>query len=619
MKKLFIWSISIILPFFSASQSGPAGIGNSANNELWLVAEGNSYIDAGVTPGGNNASIQQWTDISGNNNHAVHITTSLQPLLKTNEVNGFATLRFDGSNDRLLASGISTSNQLTLFVVVKHIGFTNINDGIVHAAPTGQAFSTDGDSKVVGMWTQVSDGRIWGRGVQSDGTIQSISKVSTLSTGQFYVITQDYDGSDINQYVNGSLAGAASYDGTLDSWTDFGVGRQGSETLNGDLAEIIVYTNHLNTAQRYIIQNYLAAKYNIGLSANDIYNEDEAGANNYDYEVAGIGRVDASNIQNDSQGSGAVRILNPSDLDNDEFLFWGHNNGDFEASNLSDVPGDVQARLDRVWRVSERNAANSASVDVGTVDLQWDLAGLEPVFTDDLRLIIDTDNDGLFSDETAISGATSLGGSIYQFANVPGGASGISDNRRFTLGTTDLSGTPLPIQLANFDAYPLNQSVAIQWATLTETNNSFFSIERSTNGEIWELVTKIVGAVNSNQLINYTFTDETPHPGISYYRLKQTDFDGQFTFSPIRSVNVDKFTNPNIRHYPNPVENNVTLEGNKAALSSISMYDALGKNISSLTTIVRHHNNKVTINLSRIDKGIYYVKTKTNTIKVFKK
>ncbi len=612
MKKLLLWFG--LFPLISQGQTGPAGVGNSTNNEIWLVAEENVYIDAGSTAGGNDASIQQWTDVSGNDNHAIQITTEQQPSLKTSEVNGFSALRFDGSNDRMLAAGISTSNQLTLFVVVRHNGLNHNNDGIIHAAPTGNAFSVDGNSKVVGMWTQVSDGVVWGRGVESDKTIQSISKVTALSTGQFYIISQDYNGSAINQYVNGAIAGTASYDGTLDSWTDFGLGRQGDETLNGDIAEIIVYTNSLNTAQRYIIQNYLAAKYDIGLTANDIYNEDEAGASNFDYEVAGIGRVDASNIQSESQGTGAVRMLNPTNLGNDEFLIWGHDNGDFEASNISDVPGDVQARLDRVWRVSERNAANSASVDVGSVDIRWDLTGLGPVFTSDLRLIIDTDNDGIFSDESPISGATNISGAIYEFSTI----SGLSDNLRFTLGTTNLSGTPLPIELASFETRVEDENVVITWSTVSEINNDFFTIERSENGNYWTAIDSMYGAGNSTQLLHYQYVDQYPIVGLSYYRVKQTDYDGQFSYSPVKSVHLQQLQQPDLLLFPNPTSKFLTIESGENKTSTLAIVNKMGEDVSHLIKVFSQSKHNIVIDVSALGSGIYVIKTATSIKKFYK-
>src|SRR5690606_2917465 len=118
--------------------------------------------------------------------------------------------------------------------------------------------------------------------------------------------------------------------------------------------------------------NYLSAKYGLALAANDLYTHDEVANGNFDFEMAGIGQVDGSNIHADAQGSGIVRMRNPTDLGNTEFLMWGHNNGVLEGVESSDVPPGVQARFERVWRVSEVNTSG-ISIDVGSIDMDWDL------------------------------------------------------------------------------------------------------------------------------------------------------------------------------------------------------------------------------------------------------
>lgn len=94
--------------------------------------------------------------------------------------------------------------------------------------------------------------------------------------------------------------------------------------------------------------------------------------------------------------------------------------------------------------------------------------------------------------------------------------------------------SPLPIDLLYFNARAERSLVSLEWATATEINNDFFTIERSTDGYNWQIMGYEMGAGNANQTLRYTFTDSNPLEGISYYRLKQTDFDGQFEyFAPV--------------------------------------------------------------------------------------
>jgi hypothetical protein len=112
--------------------------------------------------------------------------------------------------------------------------------------------------------------------------------------------------------------------------------------------------------------------------------------------------------------------------------------------------------------------------------------------------------------------------------------SGLSTFSDFTgLG----NGTPLPISLLDFNAYPVLEQVEIVWTTATEINNDYFTIERSKDGISFEELMKVQGAGNSNQILNYKELDSNPFEGTSFYRLKQTDFDGIYTYSDIRVVN----------------------------------------------------------------------------------
>jgi hypothetical protein len=101
----------------------------------------------------------------------------------------------------------------------------------------------------------------------------------------------------------------------------------------------------------------------------------------------------------------------------------------------------------------------------------------------------------------------------------------------------DNCGIALPIELISFEAnLNANNQVDIFWSTASEQNNDFFTIERSIDGLNWEIVATVAGAGNSTNRIDYAAYDLRPLSGISYYRLKQTDYDGAFEYSNIVSV-----------------------------------------------------------------------------------
>lgn len=114
---------------------------------------------------------------------------------------------------------------------------------------------------------------------------------------------------------------------------------------------------------------------------------------------------------------------------------------------------------------------------------------------------------------------------------------------------------PFPIELLYFTASAASQSVDLRWATASEINNDFFTLERSSCGRVFEPIGFVSSkAPNgySTQTLLYQWHDDQPLSGVSYYRLKQTDFDGTFDYSPIVAVRITEQRQNALRLYPNP-------------------------------------------------------------------
>ncbi len=119
-----------------------------------------------------------------------------------------------------------------------------------------------------------------------------------------------------------------------------------------------------------------------------------------------------------------------------------------------------------------------------------------------------------------------------------------------TWALTDLS-SPLPIELLSFTANTTEENtVKCDWITTAELNNDFFTIERGSSPQAFEEIGRIDGAGNSSEPNTYTFIDQTPLNGINYYRIKQSDFDGSFTYSKV--VAVKFFSSSQLQVMPNP-------------------------------------------------------------------
>lgn len=94
----------------------------------------------------------------------------------------------------------------------------------------------------------------------------------------------------------------------------------------------------------------------------------------------------------------------------------------------------------------------------------------------------------------------------------------------------------LPMELISFEVRNDGPAVLLDWATASETNTASFVVERSTELEQWKCILQRPAAGNSSSTIQYLAHDPAPLNGLSYYRLRQIDLDGAWSFGPVRSI-----------------------------------------------------------------------------------
>ncbi|HRE66146.1 MAG TPA: hypothetical protein PLX76_04480 [Cyclobacteriaceae bacterium] len=141
------------------------------------------------------------------------------------------------------------------------------------------------------------------------------------------------------------------------------------------------------------------------------------------------------------------------------------------------------------------------------------------------------------------------GGPTEWYVNRTGlSVANLSNN--FHVGSTNATNSPLPIQLLSFDALPEKESVKLNWSTASELNNDFFTIEKSRDGESFDEVSQVAGQGTTNAQSKYVSYDDEPWIGKTYYRLKQTDYDGTYTYSNLVLVVFDE--SPGLQVFPNP-------------------------------------------------------------------
>ncbi|MFH1197567.1 MAG: T9SS type A sorting domain-containing protein [bacterium] len=178
----------------------------------------------------------------------------------------------------------------------------------------------------------------------------------------------------------------------------------------------------------------------------------------------------------------------------------------------------------------------------------------------------------------------------------------------------------IPVELTSFTANFKNENVVLSWQTATELNNAGFDIERSYDMQCWNAIGYIQGNGTTTEISNYSFVD---FPSLTfqniYYRLKQNNFDGTYSYSSIIAV-TDKFTPTEFllnQNYPNPFNPTTTIEffiptSNRVTLK---VYDILGREVAELLIDVQKEAGKyvVEFDATSLSSGTYIYRLTAGT------
>jgi len=210
---------------------------------------------------------------------------------------------------------------------------------------------------------------------------------------------------------------------------------------------------------------------------------------------------------------------------------------------------------------------------------------------------------------------------VYNYADggmpgSPGFRNSYRPNMRFGFG----GGGALPIELLSFgvESNDLNE-VVVEWTTASQIINDYFTIQRSVGGYEWEDVTKITGCGSCNTQIDYSFIDRNPHIGLSYYRLMQTDYDGNFEIFPAQSVTVANDLTIGLHIIPNPAIDNIQLElvypdpTHREYNHDVRIYNTDGAEVYK--KFYMGELESFNIDIKKLKPGYYIVNTKSDQIK----
>ena len=167
-----------------------------------------------------------------------------------------------------------------------------------------------------------------------------------------------------------------------------------------------------------------------------------------------------------------------------------------------------------------------------------------------------------------------------------------------------ISEAPLPVTFASFEAMQMEEDVLVEWTTSFESNASYFEIERAADGRHFTPLGKIKARSESEEMAAYNFIDGSPFPGTSYYRIRQVDSDGQYTYTQVTSVNVDPVAGNALFVSPNPARDFLQINSaRKASWKRYRIFDMAGRMVQS--DILK---NDAGIPIGHLNTGIYTIR-----------
>ena len=174
-----------------------------------------------------------------------------------------------------------------------------------------------------------------------------------------------------------------------------------------------------------------------------------------------------------------------------------------------------------------------------------------------------------------------------------------------------------PVEWLGFNARLNANRVELEWSTAIEVNNDYFEVERSIDGMVFESLGKVKGAGFSSEQKDYHYIDQRPAIGPNFYRIKQVDFDGNLSYSSTVELNVSKDDLLQLRAYPNPATDFLTVETGGIAISQIKLVDTNGRIVLSQNNTTLETN--LTLRTSDLAAGVYILQVRDQAAHVYNK
>ncbi|MBL1213102.1 MAG: PKD domain-containing protein [Ignavibacteriae bacterium] len=168
----------------------------------------------------------------------------------------------------------------------------------------------------------------------------------------------------------------------------------------------------------------------------------------------------------------------------------------------------------------------------------------------------------------------------------------------------------VPVELTGFSASLVNGTVQLEWTTATETNNSGFSIEKSVDNVNFNSISFVDGNGTTAKTSNYSYVDTKVNSSNAYYRLKQIDFDGSYSYSNVVEVDLNIPADFSIsQNYPNPFNPSTTIKFGLPVESkvTINLFNTLGERVAQIANSdFAAGNQRIDFNASNLSSGVYF-------------
>lgn len=608
----FFFTVALLIVLGSSSLAQTPG-GTTQTTRIWLKA------NSGTTPSAGVGTLTSWTNFGTSG----AVTVNGAPTFNQTGYNFNPKTHFNGNGNFLSHTGVTSGS---VFAVVELENLTRVYTHLV-------------------TWQNMCGGP------NADGTLHGGMNAG-LAAFELSGYAPEFEAAGVwrrngiaatintNYTSNHEIVSAVANSGDMDQYSDRLLGGQPclpERDWLGDVSEVIVLATPATATEREQIESYLAIKYGLTLGTNGTSKNylatngtlvwTQATNAGYNWDITGISRDDATSQDqrksHTEMWTGAVRndiltIANGANFStpsaftaNRSFFIWGHNNGALINTNSlvnynTDNGEVIETIFARRWKSQESGTVN-------TVTLEFDMNNVvgtgATTGTNDLanlRLLVDEDGD--FSD----GGATSISPSSYnntsniayfQLDFVPPSGPESTQNRGFffTLGSTDYTTTPLPVEFSNFNAQCLTNKTTLTWETQSEVNADYFEIESTRDGVNFTKVGSVDCAGTVNSTSYYTF-DIDKSVEMEYIRLSQYDVDGARHDLGMFPVSCTEET---IKVYPNPSNEKLNISAQGFGIVQLVICDLAGRIIMDLKEI--DLNVLQTIDVQMLTNGIYTI------------